>query len=50
MAEPQPEDEVYGAVLVVATLTDALAEIIVTIGEGDPSQSIAVCNKGKYLN
>ena len=47
MAEPEPEDNVYDAVVVVQVLHTTLAEIIVALGEGNPDQSIDICNRGK---
>ena len=46
MAEPEPEDQVYEAVVVVQVLNTTLAEIIIAFGEGDPNQSIDICNRG----
>ena len=47
MAEPEPEDKVYDAVVVVQVLHTTLAEIIVALGEGNPNESIDICNRGK---
>lgn len=46
MAEPEPEDQVWTAVVAVEVLNSTMAEIIVSLGEGVPNQSIDICNRG----
>ena len=46
MAEPEPEDQAWKAVVAVEVLNTTLAEVIVALSEGSTSQSIYICNRG----